>query len=66
MTTTIPTVFDQKALPTWAQQYGDVVALAQADGDFRASVFTAKTAQVRLRLIEEAERVMNYRLNRRS
>ena len=66
MATTIPTQFDPKTLPAWARRYSDVVALAEADLAFRCDVCSAKSKVLRQVLISEAERIMNYRLSRKS
>ena len=66
MAKTIATEFDPKDLPEWAQRQSDVVALAESDLAFRCDVCAAKSKQMRKVLIGKAERVMNYRLNRRS
>ena len=66
MATTIQSQFNPKDLPRWARRHSDVVALAEADLAFRCDVCSAKSKVLRQVLIGEAERIMNYRLSRKS
>ena len=54
MNTTIPTEFDPKALPAWAQRIPAVVALCMTDLAYRCNVCAAKTNFVRRLLAKDA------------
>jgi hypothetical protein len=53
---TINTTFDPTALPKWAQNDPNVVALCERDLSFRVNVFEATTAQYKQTLKRQAER----------
>ena len=53
-------------LPDWVTKHADSFAYAKQDFDFYERCLKAKWSNDRKALRAEAERVMNYRLNRRS
>ena len=62
---TIETEFDSHSLPKWAQR-ADTIALAKSSLAFRCDVYAAQHEQMQEYLTDVAERVQNYRENRRS
>lgn len=65
ITITIPTKFDPRNLPAWAQKLPAVIALCESDLAFRCDVCRARTPEMRSLLIRRAESAQILELRRK-